>query len=465
MESFPFDWNLTNLEAILFYLRHDFAGFLHYNTKTVVKAVNREDVKFDNFSSSMMSFLHHDPNKDGGKLTKRIDRFRLLCDHAKDARGARPVVFIRYLHDSSEFARITELYSLLCLWAGGRIRLVMVAPLQLEDKEERQLYRHPDLPRVLIYLCGFIDVMDFEPFRQACRFIVYDEAGLLNCKTADLSTLPRRKFRDPYTTTSNLCQEGDWLTPLKDGQDASFFPDCKRLQESFQGNTENERLFQAVRRGNLEHVQSVLPSVGKAWLSYHRGVDKYADPNAWDETGMRPLHIVGGLEKTKVPTETVVRIAASLILVRGDPRCRSRHKITAVHHALRNGASPPVLELLRAAAADTHFRKNPSALYSALEYVREPGRSRLARILGVGGIRPLGEAEHRWRNPAPDSEAFIAEVEELLLQLERQPEERRKREMKRLLLEWHPDKNADRYDLATTVFQYLQANKDRVVKR
>jgi len=37
--------------------------------------------------------------------------------------------------------------------------------------------------------------------------------------------------------------------------------------------------------------------------------------------------------------------------------------------------------------------------------------------------------------------------------------------MKKLLLEWHPDKNADRHELATTVFQFLQAQKDRVVKR
>eukprot|EP00930_Biecheleria_cincta_P021619 TRINITY_DN15975_c0_g2_i2.p1 TRINITY_DN15975_c0_g2~~TRINITY_DN15975_c0_g2_i2.p1 ORF type:complete len:407 (-),score=57.36 TRINITY_DN15975_c0_g2_i2:317-1537(-) len=406
-----------------------------------------------------MSYLHHDPTSrsDGEKLRRRIDRFRQICQHTREVRGARPAVFIRYLHDSSEFDRIEELYSLLRLWAGGRVRLCIVAPHQIDDKQPKRLYRHPHLPRVLYWMCGFIDVMDFEPFREICQLAVHDEAGLLSCDTMNLSELPWRKFRDPYTTESPLCKEGDWLTALQSGQDPSFFPDCPQMQRPWQSNERNANLFKAVSEGDLQGVLQCLPAGRQA------ATERIADPNTWDVQGMRPLHVVGHLEKKEQPTAVVVRIASSLLLAHGDPRCRNCKQISAFEYAKSNGASPAVVALLGAASM---LLPEPSeALHNALELVGEPQRSKLACMLAVEMIRPLGEAEKAWRNPRPDSEAFIADVEETLLHLERQPEELRKKEMKRLLLEWHPDKNSERHELATSVFQYLQANKGRVVNR
>jgi len=95
----------------------------------------------------------------------------------------------------------------------------------------------------------------------------------------------------------------------------------------------------------------------------------------------------------------------------------------------------------------------------------EPARSQLARIFNLGGLRVLGEAETLWRNPPPGHDEIITEVEEEVRTLEALPEEQRKRAMKRLLMEWHPDKNPDRLDLATTVFQYLQTRKKDIIKR
>lgn len=84
---------------------------------------------------------------------------------------------------------------------------------------------------------------------------------------------------------------------------------------------------------------------------------------------------------------------------------------------------------------------------------------------GVDALRIVGEAELAWRNPPPDGESVIAQVAEELRAAESLPEAERKRAVKRLLLEWHPDKNAHRLALSTMVFQYLQAHKGGVISR
>merc|ERR1711862_845603 len=40
-----------------------------------------------------------------------------------------------------------------------------------------------------------------------------------------------------------------------------------------------------------------------------------------------------------------------------------------------------------------------------------------------------------------------------------EPKEDRAKEFRQLLREWHPDKNPDRIDMATAVFQFLQKGK------
>mmetsp|Transcript_70680 Transcript_70680/g.218565 ORF Transcript_70680/g.218565 Transcript_70680/m.218565 type:complete len:157 (-) Transcript_70680:41-511(-) len=156
-------------------------------------------------------------------------------------------------------------------------------------------------------------------------------------------------------------------------------------------------------------------------------------------------------------------MVGELLLAHADPNCHDSARVTAVEHARQNGASPEVRALLGAAALEESVDR--SALFNALEMLDKRQCSLLARVLDVGGLRAMSEAELTWRHPPPDSEAYISELEDVIVGLERLPEAQRKKEMKRLLLEWHPDKNAHRLDLATTVFQFLQAQKDRVVKK
>lgn len=60
----------------------------------------------------------------------------------------------------------------------------------------------------------------------------------------------------------------------------------------------------------------------------------------------------------------------------------------------------------------------------------------------------------------PEVEKAKAEVLQKLLQLQKvEPKEARIKEWRALLREWHPDKNPDRVEVATAVFQFLQKGK------
>lgn len=82
-----------------------------------------------------------------------------------------------------------------------------------------------------------------------------------------------------------------------------------------------------------------------------------------------------------------------------------------------------------------------------------------SRILGLCTLRPVGPAELSWRSPLPDEEKVLQGLGEELRALEMVPRQERRAQLRRLLLEWHPDKNAHRLSLATAAFQFLQANK------
>jgi len=448
----PFDSILTMLDAILFFLRHNFAHFFHFNNKVDVRPDSCPNVVFENWRSTMHSFPHHHPRTDAGKLYRRIERFRVLCRHAREVRGARPVLFIRYVWKDEEFARVDELYSLLRLWAGPQARLVLVAMDQLHDelKDKPELLRHARFPRVLFYLVGSVTIMNFMPLREAIKFSVMDEAGLLNCKSTTVPQLLKRirPFYDPYTT--------DWLNEL-DGRDPAFFPDCKKAQEPGQGEKENVELLEATKKGNIYAVQALLNPQKKC------ETESGADANTWDKDGWTPLHRLCHLERCGMETSVAVKIACLLLLAHGDPQCHDKKQRTVLKAARLGQSSPELKALMHASAADEHV--NSSALYRALEMTGEPARSQLARIFNLGGLRVLGEAETLWRNPPPGHDEIITEVEEEVRTLEALPEEQRKRAMKRLLMEWHPDKNPDRLDLATTVFQYLQTRKKDIIKR
>lgn len=63
----------------------------------------------------------------------------------------------------------------------------------------------------------------------------------------------------------------------------------------------------------------------------------------------------------------------------------------------------------------------------------------------------------------PEIDKAKAEVLEKLLQLKTvEPTDARIRCWRALLREWHPDKNPDRVEVATAVFQFLQKGKSLI---
>lgn len=75
-----------------------------------------------------------------------------------------------------------------------------------------------------------------------------------------------------------------------------------------------------------------------------------------------------------------------------------------------------------------------------------------------GGVEEIAAKEGEPANP--EVEAAKTEALEKLQQLrELQPRDARLREWRVLLRQWHPDKNPDRVEVATAVFQFLQKGK------
>ncbi|CAJ1388577.1 unnamed protein product [Effrenium voratum] len=476
-EYLPFDSLLTSLDAVLFFLRHNFDNFFHYNDMIDVHPPGLERIIFHNYRSWMHAFPHHHPQLDQAKLDRRIRRFRVLCQHSRDVRGARCLQFVRYVGDAPhELHRIEELYSLLRLWGGAQSRLCYVAMLQAgvpklphlpnmpwstssplwgisaPSLKRGRLLRHAKYPKVLFWLVeGIVDVMDFSPIREALRFNVYDEAGMLfDCPEVSTEELLQmlRPFKDPFTNKGPNCVR-TWLERPADREKEvsyGFFPDCPRAQKADQGRSENRPLWQAVQRQDLAQARLALQA--------------NADANAWDTQGRRPLQELCEMAVAGKGGDATLQIAAELLLAHGDPRARDKKGATALDVCKRLAQQkapfgPQLVALLRAVALEDFEQR---ALFRALGRLEK--RSQVAlHLLGLRPLRPVAAAEVAWRSPGPDLEEQLRRLDEELQALQGLAAAARRRGLRRLLFEWHPDKNSHRYELAQTMFQHLQHRK------
>eukprot|EP00439_Symbiodinium_sp_Y106_P023866 s2052_g2.t3 len=538
-EYLPFDSLLTSLDAVIHFLRHDFANFFHYNDMINVHPPGLPNIIFHNYRSWMHTFPHHHPQSDQAKLDRRIRRFRVLCRHSRDVRGSRPLLFVRYVGDSpTELLKLEDLYSILRLWGGSRARLCFVAMLQARQPPQPhlpppgfigrsastsglsaksikggRLFRHDVYPKVLFWLVdGLVNVMDFGPIRQALRFNVYDEAGLLydvpSISTSELmaTLLP---FKDPYTNKSENCDR-TWLerppaketlgmATLQSGGHVScnahalalsraqfpaevlrreialgFFPDCPRAQQPHQGCQANCLLRSAVRSGDVVRVRELLRE------------STPADANSWDDLGRRPLHDLCETAATGRGQLGTLRLAAELMLAHGDPRAQDKAGKAALDLARSSKADLDSVESTTSLARKPFLREltallaacslqgvtedgfaDLAGLFRALEYLGEPLRSQIALgVLGLAALRPIGPAEMQWRNPGPGLEEQLAALDDELAAVKRLKEtSQRRRALRRLLFEWHPDKNAHRHELAKAAFQHIQMQKAAILEK
>ena len=110
---------------------------------------------------------------------------------------------------------------------------------------------------------------------------------------------------------------------------------------------------------------------------------------------------------------------------------------------------------------------DPAGLFRALELLGEPKRSRIALgVLGLAALRAIGRAELKWRNPGPGLEEQLAALDDELAAVKRLKEtSQRRRALRRLLFEWHPDKNSHRHELAKAAFQHIQVQKADILEK
>ncbi|CAK0803972.1 unnamed protein product [Prorocentrum cordatum] len=88
------------------------------------------------------------------------------------------------------------------------------------------------------------------------------------------------------------------------------------------------------------------------------------------------------------------------------------------------------------------------------------------RRAGEGpGASPTGSREPKPPpEPLDETSRVRASVLEGLRRTEREEIGSRKKNYKFLLLQWHPDKNPDKAELATEIFQFLQQQRDWYLK-
>ena len=109
---------------------------------------------------------------------------------------------------------------------------------------------------------------------------------------------------------------------------------------------------------------------------------------------------------------------------------------------------------------------DPPGLFRGLELLGEPRRSQIALgVLGLAALRAIGPAELKWRNPGPGLEEQLSALDDELAAIKRLREtSQRRRALRRLLFEWHPDKNSHRHELAKAAFQHIQVQKADILE-
>lgn len=251
----------------------------------------------------------------------------------------------------------------------------------------------------------------------------------------------------------------------REGGCLRIFPDCRRAQELNQGRSINDVLRKAVARQDLAMVRQALASD--------------ADANTWDANGRRPLHdlcqAVAGISRLSCGEnhQKCVQIAAELLLAHGDPRACDREGNTVLSLCNRlarrkaEDCAPLLFTLLGAIALEngepSSVATSTPRLFRSLELLGDPLRSQVAvNLLGLQPLRALGAAELAWRNPSLGLQQQLVQIDEQLAQIKLMKPAKRKAALRRLLFEWHPDKNRHRHGLATEAFQHLQVQKAEI---
>lgn len=379
--------------------------------------------------------------------------------------------------------------------------------------DQRKLYRHARFSRVLVLLCGEVGFVDYAAIREACRFAMLDEAGLLGevpTISEEELVAQAHRFSDPHTQ--------GWLLPW-DGRDPPLqLPAGRDAHECL------DAIMCTARTAELQPDPRVLGAQLPAVQS--DDVDSlYADINACDLAGSRmtALHTIVADEGRGASSRSVLRSTAFLMLAHGDPGCRGGTGLSAIDYALQGGASKPVLALLcavfsrgcaalagdsavvqsdtwvcphclsgnpsscearcafcdtavdpevlrcsvghgylRGARASADPPVDPASLHEALGLLGEPLRSRLALMLDVNTLSVCARAPP---TPLTRGEIF-REVDSELWQFARRTVGQRRLAIKELIVRWHPSRVPPlEADVAVGVFSMICQRRASILHR
>lgn len=454
--AMPFDWLVSRVEGLIYFLRHGFRDFSHYDD---VKVVGEHG--YTSYRSAYHAFPHHDLSASGAKdaFARRGARLLELIRAGREG-GSRPLLLIRVCARSEELEQSEELYHLLKLMGGQKLFLLVVITEQVQYLGAVQHIKHSNL---ILYVCkpGCSDLVDAVRFGMDYvyaavsfgRHAVEDAAGRVS---------PASPVPEAQTLRQMLRAHRHWLTRDRRGLSptsdidgcfengpGAFFPG--RFKGSEASPYYSQQLEKLVLSASASDVMDFLTARPDA-----------VDVNAWRGNGETVLFVAARQDDAAV--------LAALLLAAADPNCRARDG----RRALQHGENRAVKALLRSAAGDS-IRMTETV--EALEAVPEPLRRQLCGLLGLftapelwapgtaGASSPVASSAQLLWSPPLAQQFSACGATEALQVLQRgagRALEERRQIFRRLLRSWHPDKHHASRDQskANEIFCFIQKLRD-----
>ncbi|CAJ1417206.1 unnamed protein product [Effrenium voratum] len=153
--AMPFDWLVSRVEGLLYFFRHGFRDFLHYDDSQVVG-----EHGYTSFRSAYHAFPHHDMSclKSQDAFARRCERLLELVRSSAEPQ-ARPLLLVRVCARSEELDQSEELYHLLRLMGGQKLFLLVIIT---EQPQHLGAVQHVKYSNLIFYVCqpGGADLVD-----------------------------------------------------------------------------------------------------------------------------------------------------------------------------------------------------------------------------------------------------------------------------------------------------------------
>jgi len=469
--AMPFDWLVTRVEGVLYFFRHQFRDFCHYDDKRIVGRHG-----FTSFRSAYHAFPHHDLQKGGASASfiRRGHRLYQLVRSAAEDAAARPVLLVRIVASTREIDRSEELYALLRLIGGQRIFLLLVVTEQT-DPMIRGAVQHA-VHRNLIFWISDQGGMDFNDMMKFGMDYAY---GIMFRGSVSMHKVARKVSRlSPIMSAAEMQKQmtfhANWLL-----RDANGLMPTSELTDTVGSNYDYPHQFFPGKFNHRKHFQecpyfprSLKDAIVKGKLDEVRKLVSASDIdfNAWDTKGETVLF--------RAAARGHLHIIALLLLAAADPNCRALAGQRAVDLLPKVSTSNP--EQVGAARTLLHACQgldiSSAELRRAIDAVPEPERRKLHGRLGVMTVPERAVQKARTTTVIPkaaqglftphmmdDAEARGDDFVDALLCLRKEAgtdANRRRLVMRKLLRDWHPDKHQrsapEMQEHAEAVFCYIQ---------